>query len=46
MFFGGWIGAFLANKVSGPHLRLLFGVFVVVIGTMLIVSALRRLGSV
>ena len=29
---GGWLGAVIANRVSGPYLRLAFGVFVVVLG--------------
>jgi hypothetical protein len=28
MLFGSWLGAFIANKMTGPHLRLVFGVFV------------------
>ena len=31
VFVGGWLGAVLANRVSGPYLRLAFGVFVVVL---------------
>jgi uncharacterized membrane protein YfcA len=43
VFAGGWIGALVANRVSGPYLRLAFGVFVVVLGVSLILGALRRL---
>mgnify|MGYP003576649642 CR=1 FL=1 len=43
MLFG-WFGAVIANRVSGPYLRLAFGVFVVVLGVSLIVGAFRRLG--
>ena len=32
VFVGGWLGAVIANRVSGPYLRLAFGVFVVVLG--------------
>ena len=46
VFFGGWLGAVIANRVSGPYLRLAFGVFVVVLGMSLIVGAFRRLGWV
>jgi uncharacterized protein len=28
MLLGSWLGAVMANKISGPHLRLMFGVFV------------------
>jgi uncharacterized membrane protein YfcA len=44
VFVGGWVGALMANRVSGPYLRLAFGVFVVVLGATLIVGAFRRLG--
>lgn len=44
VFGGGWIGAIIANRLAGPHLRLAFGVFVVVLGVSLIVGASRRLG--
>ena len=44
VFVGGWLGALAANRVSGPYLRLAFGVFVVVLGVSLIVGAFRRLG--
>jgi hypothetical protein len=41
---GAWIGAVLANKLSGPLLRLAFGVFVVLMGFYLIYGAAKRLG--
>jgi uncharacterized membrane protein YfcA len=41
---GAGVGAVLANKMSGPLLRLLFGIFVVGTGFYLIYGALRRLG--
>ena len=41
---GGWFGAVIANRVSGPYLRLAFGVFVMALGVSLIVGAMRRLG--
>ncbi len=44
MFAGLWLGAFIANKVKGPHLRLAFGVFVVCMGVYLIHGACKRLG--
>jgi uncharacterized membrane protein YfcA len=44
MFAGSWLGAYLANQMKGPHLRLLFGVFVSVLGVYLVQGALRRLG--
>ena len=44
MFFGSWIGAYLANKMTGPHLRLAFGVFVLLLGGYLIYGACKRLG--
>ena len=44
VFAGGWVGAVIANRVSGPYLRLAFGMFVVVLGMYLMVGAFRRLG--
>lgn len=44
MFFGAWIGAYIANKMTGPHLRLAFGVFVLGLGVYLIYGACKRLG--
>jgi len=44
MFLGSWAGAFAANKVAGPYLRLMFGLFVWSLGTYLIYGACRRLG--
>jgi len=43
MFAGAWVGAFLANHMRGPHLRLLFGVFITVLGVYLVYGACRRL---
>lgn len=44
MIAGAWVGAFAANKVSGPHLRLLFGVFLFGTSIYLIHGAFKRLG--
>lgn len=46
MFVGSWLGAFAANKIAGPYLRLMFGVFVWGLGAYLIYGASRRLGWV
>jgi len=43
VFAGGWIGAIVANRVSGPYLRLAFSVFVISLGLYLLFGALRRL---
>lgn len=43
MFAGAYAGAFVANKLSGPHLRLFFGAFLWIVGTYLIYGACRRL---
>ncbi len=40
---GAWAGAFLANKLPGPVLRLLFGVFVVIMGLYMIYGAARKM---
>lgn len=44
VFLGAWIGAVVANRLSGPTLRLAFGAFLVCLGFSLIYGALSRLG--
>lgn len=44
MFAGSWLGALVANRMPGPQLRLLFGVFVCGLGVYLVYGACRRLG--
>ena len=44
MFLGSWVGAYLANMTTGPHLLLAFGCFVTGLGLYLIHGACRRLG--
>jgi len=44
LFCGAFVGAFVANKISGPHLRLSFGVFTTLIGGYMIFGACKRLG--
>ncbi len=44
MFLGSWLGAVVANRMQGPQLRLLFGVFVCGLGVYLVYGACRRLG--
>jgi uncharacterized membrane protein YfcA len=44
LFTGAWIGAYFANQISGPHLRLLFGIFITALGFYLVHGAIRRLG--
>jgi uncharacterized membrane protein YfcA len=46
MFVGAWIGAHFANQMKGPHLRLLFGVFISSLGVYLMYGASHRLGWV
>src|SRR5512132_90770 len=36
MFAGSWVGAYYANRMRGPSLRLLFGVFLTVLGVYLV----------
>jgi Predicted permeases len=43
VFAGGWLGAMVANRVSGPYLRLAFSIFVVSLGIYLLFGAFRRL---
>ncbi|QFY44876.1 sulfite exporter TauE/SafE family protein [Candidatus Methylospira mobilis] len=44
MFLGAWVGAYFANQMAGPYLRLIFGVFVCGIGAYLVYGACNRLG--
>lgn len=46
MFVGAWLGAFVANRIPGPHLRLAFGLVVVGVGIYLVYGACRSLGGV
>jgi uncharacterized membrane protein YfcA len=43
---GAWLGALMANRLSGPMLRLAFGVFVMGMGIYLVYGAIKRLGWV
>ena len=44
MFIAGYFGAAAAEKLSGPHLRLIFSVFILLMGIYLVYGACRRLG--
>lgn len=44
MFISAWGGAFLANQIKGPYLRLFFGLFVCGVGIYLVYGACKRLG--
>jgi uncharacterized membrane protein YfcA len=44
MFVGAWGGALLANQIKGPHLRLIFGLFVSCVGVYIVYGACKRLG--
>jgi uncharacterized membrane protein YfcA len=46
LFAGAFVGAYLANQMRGPQLRLAFGVFVTALGFYLVHGALQRLGWV
>ena len=43
LLVGAGVGATVANKVSGAHLKLAFGVFLVGLGLHLVFGAVRRL---
>ena len=43
LLIGAWVGAHFANKISGPSLRLAFGIFVVLVGLYIVYGAARRL---
>ena len=38
-----WLSAAIANRVGGPYLRLMFGIFVTALGLSLVYDAIRRL---
>jgi uncharacterized protein len=44
MAAGGYLGALAANRLSGPYLRLAFGMFIRCLGVYLMFGAFRRLG--
>lgn len=44
LILGAWAGAFWANRLSGPVLRLAFGVFVTGLGLAIVGGALKRMG--
>lgn len=44
MFLGSWLGAYFANQMAGPQLRLLFGLFVCGIGVYIVYGACKRIG--
>lgn len=44
VFLGAYVGSYLANKIQGPYLRLMFGVFLCALSIYLIYGAFRRLG--
>jgi hypothetical protein len=43
LLIGAWVGAHFANKISGPSLRLAFGIFVVLVGLYIVCGAARKL---
>lgn len=43
LMVGGWFGALLANQLSGAHLRLGFGLFLVGLGLYLAIGSLNTL---
>lgn len=43
---GAWVGSVYANKLTGPALRLSFGIFVTLLGFYLIYEAMKRYGWV
>jgi uncharacterized protein len=44
MVLGAWVGAYCANRVTGAHLRLAFGVFVCSLGFYLVYGACKQQG--
>jgi uncharacterized protein len=44
MVLGAWFGAYFANQMPGPYLRLVFGLFVCSLGVYLVYEASKHLG--
>lgn len=44
MILGSWLGAYFANQMQGPYLRLIFSIFVCCLGVYLMYGACKRLG--
>ena len=44
MFLGAWLGSYLANRMEGPQLSLIFGLFVCGLGAYIVYNACERLG--
>jgi hypothetical protein len=44
MFVGAWMGAWVVNRISGPHMRLIFGLFLCAVGISMVYGALRHPG--
>jgi uncharacterized membrane protein YfcA len=43
LLLGAWAGARLAQKMSGPQLRLAFGIFMSILGIYMAATAIRRI---
>jgi uncharacterized membrane protein YfcA len=43
LFAGGWVGAVIAGRISGPYLKLGFAMFVLCMGLYMLFGAMRRL---
>jgi len=46
VFVGAWLGALCSNKLAGPILRLMFGIFVILLGLYTVNGAMRRIAQV
>jgi uncharacterized membrane protein YfcA len=44
LFIGSWVGAYFANPMQDPYLRLICGFFVCGLGVYLIYGAFKRIG--
>lgn len=42
MFLGSWLGAYFAHQMDGPHLRVIFGLFVCGLGAYLVYGACKH----
>ena len=43
LFLGAWAGAHYASRLSGPHLKMAFGIFVVCMGVYIVYDAVKRM---
>ncbi len=43
LLLGAWLGALMANRINGNYLRLLFGAFIVGLGTYMVIESVKKI---